>query len=146
MKTTVVAVTIAALVTGGSAGCSSGPPPVKPKHGVLPPGTARLTIDGSDAGTTGSVQCGAVNYLTTIRTGDDAAGSTVMVSSRGKLSVEFVRIRNLNGFSGDYNRSLDGSAAVGLTEATYNITGTVRGYGPTSIAPTTKPFTIEVSC
>jgi hypothetical protein len=69
-----------------------------------------------------------------------------MVSQKGKLAVEFVRIRNLNGFSGDYNLNLDGSAAVSLTDNTYDITGTVRGFGPTSIAPTTTPFTIKVAC
>jgi lipoprotein LpqH len=60
MKTTIAAVTFAALVTGGSAGCSSGPARVTPKHGVLAPGTARLTIDGNDAGTTRSVRCDTV--------------------------------------------------------------------------------------
>jgi lipoprotein LpqH len=82
----------------------------------------------------------------TIKTGDDTAGTTVMVSSEDKLTVEFVRIRNLNGFSGDYNLSLEGSAAVVLNETTYDITGIALGYGPKSIAPTTKPFTIKVAC
>ena len=146
MKTTIVAVAVAALVTGGSAGCSSGPPPMKPKNGVVPPGTARLSIDGKDAGTTGVVHCVAIESLTTIKTGDDAAGATALLSDKGKLTVEFVRIRNVNGFSGDSNQGLDGNAAVTMTDATYRITGTVRGYTTTSIAPTTEPFTIEVAC
>jgi ipoprotein LpqH len=144
MKTTIVAVTFATLVIGGSAGCSSGS--ARPKPGVLPPGTAQFTIDGKDAGTTGAVQCAAVESLTTIKTGDDAAGTTAMVSQKGKLAVEFVRIRNLIGFSGDYNLNLEGSAAVALTDTTYDITGTALGFSPTSIAPTTKPFTIKVAC
>ena len=125
-------------------GCSSGS--AKPKPGTLPAGTARVTIDGRDAGTTAAVQCADVRWTTTIKTGDDAAGTTAMLSEKGKTTVEFVRIRNLNGFSGDYNLNLDGSAAVAVTDATYDITGTVRGFGPTSIAPTTKPFTIKVAC
>ena len=146
MKTTIVAVAVAALVTGGSAGCSYGPAPTKPKDGVVPPGTARLRIDGKDAGTTGVVHCVAIESVTTIKTGDDAAGATAMVSDKDTLTVEFVRIRNLNGFSGDYDHGLDGNAAVKVTDATYHITGTVRGYTTTSIAPTTEPFTIEVAC
>jgi ipoprotein LpqH len=134
----------AAIVIGAAVGCSSGE--AKPKPGTLPPGTAQLTIDGKNAGNTGVVHCAAVESLMTIKTGDDAAGSTAMVSQKGKLAVEFVRIRNLNGFSGDYNLNLDGSAAVALTENTYDITGTAKGFGPTSIAPTTKPFTIKVAC
>jgi hypothetical protein len=146
MKNGMVTVTasLVLLVIGAAGGCSSGS--AKPKPGVLPPATAQLTIDGKDAGSTGAVHCAAVESLLTIKTGDDAAGSTAMVSQKGKLAVEFVRIRNLNGFSGDYNLNLDGSAAVALTDNTYDITGTVRGFGPTSIAPTTTPFTINVAC
>jgi hypothetical protein len=136
---------MAAIVIGTAVGCSSGS--AKPKPGTLPPGTAQVTVDGKDAGTTGAVQCAGVKWTTTIKTGDDAAGTTAMLSEKGKLTtVEFVRIRNLNGFDGDYNLNLDGSAEVALTDNTYNITGTALGFGPTSIAPTTKPFTIKVAC
>lgn len=131
------------MVIGAAVGCSS---PAQPKPGGLPPGTARFTIDGKSAGTTGAVHCVAVESLTTIKTGGDSAGATVLVSQKGKLAVEFVRIRNLNGFSGDYNLNLEGSAAVALTDTTYDITGTALGYHPTSIAPTTEPFTIKVAC
>jgi ipoprotein LpqH len=143
----IVTVTVAALVTGGSAACSSDPPPAKPKRGVLPPGTARLTIDGNDAGTTGSVECAAVDSRTTIRTGNDSSGVTVLLSNAAKLTVEFVRIRNLNGFSGDYNLGLGNEAAAALTESTYHITGTALGYrSPESIAVAPQQFAIEVTC
>jgi lipoprotein LpqH len=133
-----------ALIIGGTAGCSSDPP--KPKAGVLLPGTSQLTIDGKDAPTNGTVDCASVESMTTLKTGDDAAGATVMVSAKGKLIVEFVRIRNLNGFSGDYNRGLEGSATAAQHDAVYDITGTARGYSPNSIAPTTLPFTIKMAC
>jgi hypothetical protein len=84
--------------------------------------------------------------LTTITAGSEASGVTVMVSNKGKLAAEFVRIRNLNGFTGDYNRHLGGDATVALTESTYHIAGTAFGYGPKSPVPTTQPFTIEVAC
>jgi lipoprotein LpqH len=135
---------VGALIIGGTAGCSSDPP--KPKAGVLPPGTSRLTIDGLDATSNRTVDCASVESMTTLKSGDDTAGATVMVSTRGKLIVEFVRIRNLNGFSGDYNRGLEGSATASVHDAVYDITGTARGYRPNSIAPTTWPFTIKMAC
>jgi hypothetical protein len=134
----------AALIIDGTVGCSSNSP--KPKAGVLLPGTSQLTIDGNDVPASGTVNCASVESLTTLKTGDDAAGATVMVSTKGKLIVEFVRIRNLNGFSGDYNRGLEGSATATLRDAVYDITGTARGYSPKSIAPTTLPFTIKMAC
>lgn len=147
MKSMIVAVTVAALVAGGCAGCSSDPPPAKPKRGTLPPGTARLTIDGNDAGTTKSVECAAVGSRTTIRTGDDKSGVTILLSNRAKLTVELVRIRNVDGFSGDYNLGLGDEATAALTESTYHISGTALGYrSPESIAVDTQPFAIEVTC
>jgi lipoprotein LpqH len=143
----IVAVTVAALMGGGSAGCSSDPPPAKAKRGTLPPGTARLTIDGNDARTSESVQCAAVGSRTTIRTGDDKSGVTVLLSNRAKLTVELVRIRNLDGFSGDYNLGLGDEATAALTESTYHISGTALGYrSPQSSAVATQPFAIEVTC
>lgn len=146
MKTIIAAFTAVAFVTGGSAGCSSEQPPVKLKHGVLPVGAARLTIDGNDAGTTDSVHCAAVGSMTTIQTGDNSAGATIGLSNAQKLTVEFVRIRNLNGFSGDYNLGLEGDAVAALTQSTYHIAGTALGYAPGAIAPAAQQFAIEVTC
>ena len=73
----------------------------------MAPGTAKLTIDGKDLPTTRVVHCAPPEqYMTTITTGDDASGATVMVSNAGRLTVELVQIRNLNGFTGGYNRGL----------------------------------------
>ena len=137
----------AALMIGGSAACSSGPS-AKRDPATLPAGTAELSIDGKDLPTTRVVECApAEEYMTTIKTGDDASGATFAISNAGKLTVEFVRIRNLDGFSGDYNRGLSGGdATVSLTENTYSISGAASGYGKKSPEPTTAPFTIKVSC
>lgn len=145
MKHRIVGVTAAALVIGGIAGCSS-PPPIKAKRGTLPPGTAQLSVSDADAGSTQAVRCTDIAWSTIITTGDDRSGTTVMVSSEKKLSVESVQIRNINGFTGNYNVGLEGNASVALTDATYHITGSALGYEPTSIAPTTRPFAIKVAC
>lgn len=147
MKDRVIVIAAAAIIIGSGGACSSGHLSAKPKPGTLPPGTAEFTIDGKNLPTTGAVECApAEQYLTTITTGDNGSGATVMVSNANKLTVEFVRIRNLNGFTGDYDRGLQGEANVVLTDNTYHIAGAAFGYGPKSPVPTTEPFTIKVSC
>lgn len=145
MRKLLMALVVAAMVVGGSAGCSSGPPP-KPKRGTLPPGTAHLSVDGGDLRTTDAVVCTDIAWSTTITTGDEATGATVMVSSAKKLLVESVQIHNLNHFTGNYNRDLNGDASIAMVDATYHITGDAMGYEPTSIAPITRPFDITVAC
>lgn len=148
MRNSVAFVAAAALMIGGSTACSSGETSAKPAPGTVSPGTAQLTIDGKELPTDRTVQCPpAEEYLITITTGTEAAGTTVMLSNAGKLTVEFVRIRDLNGFSGDYNRGLaGGEATVALTDTTYQISGAAFGYGAQSPEPTKAPFTIKVSC
>ena len=145
VKNRVALIAAAALIIGGGAACSS--PSAKRAPGTLTPGTAQLTVDGKELPPTRAVECAPPEeYLTTITAGSEASGVTVMVSNKGKLAAEFVRIRNLNGFTGDYDRHLGGDATVALTESTYHIAGTAFGYGPKSPVPTTQPFTIEVAC
>jgi hypothetical protein len=112
----------------------------------LPPGTAALSVDGADVGTTEAVRCSDIAWSTMITTGDDDAGASVMISNANRLVVESVEIRNLNGFTGNYNRDLAGDASVAMIGATYRISGNALGYKPTSIAPITRPFSIRVAC
>lgn len=135
---------VAALTIGGSAACASGQ--AATEQG-LPPGTAKISIDGAEVPTTHAVHCApAEQAFSMITTGDGSAGTTMMVSNAGKLTIEFVRIRNLNGFSGDYNRGLGNEATVGLSGITYQISGVAHGFGPSSPEPTNVPFTIKVAC
>lgn len=147
MTNRVALLAAAALVIGGSAGCSS-EALAEQAAGTLPPGAAQLSIDGKELPTIQAVHCAPPErYLRTISAGNDESGATVMVSNAGKLTVEFVRIRNLNGFSGDYNRGLAGNeASVVLNDNTYQITGAALGFGPDSPEPTTTRFTMKVSC
>jgi ipoprotein LpqH len=147
VKNHVALIAAAGLLIGGGSACSM-EASANQGAAALPPGAAQLTIDGQELPTVRSVQCAPPEkYLTTITTGDDSSGSTVIVSNAGKLTVELVRIRDLNGFSGDYNRGLaGGDATVTLTDNTYQIAGVALGYGSKSPQPTTAPFTIKVSC
>ena len=51
-----------------------------------------------------------------------------MLSNANKLKAEFVRFQDLDGFTGSYDRELQGEAAVTMTGPTYHITGTALGY------------------
>jgi lipoprotein LpqH len=130
-----------------AAGCSSQPPEYQPPPGALVAGTAQVTVNGQDTGTTDAVQCSSTGSLTTIETGDPVSGVTAMVSNRDELAAESVAINNLGGFTGSYNAGLGGTAKVTMTGRTYDITGTADGFD------TAKPsfrssgtFAIKVSC
>jgi ipoprotein LpqH len=140
-----VFVAVAVVVIGG-AGCSS-QTGHKPAPGMLPAGTAELSVNGSAARVTDALQCESIEWLRTIRAGDEASGVTVMLSNSKKLVAEFVRFRNFDGFTGSYDRDLQGKAAVAMTGPTYRIAGTAVGFAnakPTE--RTTVPFELRVSC
>jgi len=56
----------AAAATLAVAGCSSGPPDYQPAPGTLVAGTAQVTVNGQNLGTTEAVQCTPAGSLTTI--------------------------------------------------------------------------------
>ena len=128
------------------AGCSSDKAaPVRPA--VLPPGTAVLSADGKDVGTTYSVRCESIDWMTRIHTDLAASGVSAMVSNASKLNAEFVRFQDLAGFTGSYERDLQGDAVVTMTGPTYHITGAAMGFDHTQ--PTrlkAETFSIAVSC
>ena len=136
----------AVLMIGITAGCSSDKA-APPRPGVLPPGTAALTIDGKDVGTTYSVRCESIEWMTRIHTALDKSGVTAMLSNANHLKAEFVRFQDLGGFTGSYERELQGEATVTMTGPTYHITGAALGFNDakrTQLAAET--FAITVSC
>ena len=142
-----VVIAAAGVVAGGIAGCSSDPPPAEPQPGTLVAGTAQVTVNGQDTGTTEQVQCMPAGTLTTIETGNNVSGVTAMVSNKDELIAESVSINNVGGFTGSYNAGLGGTAKVTMTGRTYDITGTADGFNtdnPSFRANGT--FAIRVSC
>jgi ipoprotein LpqH len=140
------AVGAVAVVVIAGAGCSSHPP-IKPAPGTLPAGTAELSIEGKPSRVTYTVQCNTTGWLTTINTGYRGSHVSVMVSNEHKLVAEFVRFHNFDGFTGSYDRHLQGEVAVGMTGPTYRIAGTAVGFaGAEAIYRTTEPFELRISC
>ena len=130
----------------GGTGCSSHAA-IKSAPGTLPAGTAELSVNGATAQVTDAVQCQSIEWLQTIKTGDENSGVTVMLSNAKKLVAEFVRFHNYDGFTGSYDRQLQGEAAVTMTGPSYRIAGTAVGFaGAKATQRTTAPFELRVSC
>ena len=119
--------TAAALIAAGVGACSSSPP-ASPTPGALPAGTARVTINDRALPVTTAVKCAPIGSLTTITTGDTAAGVRAFVSNQTGLAAESVSINDLGGFTGSYMEGLDGKADVSMTDQTYLIRGTADGF------------------
>ncbi len=136
------AVAAALLVSG----CASGQAAV-PGSGVLAPGTARVAVDGRQVGTTYSVRCQPIEWTTQIHAELPGADVDAMLSNPDKPTAEFVRLHDVGGFTGSYERALQGEASVTMTGATYQITGAALGFNkaqPTRLKAET--FTITASC
>jgi len=135
----------ALLVVGGVAGCSS-PAPASPPPGTVPAGTAKVDVNGADVGTTGSVSCTNIGSLTTIKTGDDKAGTVSSVDNSHGLTVQSAEITNLGGFTGSYWAELGPTAKVQVTGRTFLMTGSATGFNGDNPIRSTEPFSIRVSC
>jgi hypothetical protein len=139
VATVVVALAVAA--------CSSSPPADDRQPGTLAIGTAKVTVDGADAGMTDAVSCTTTGPLTTITTGDDQSGSVSIVSNADALTAQTVSINNLGGFTGSYNAGLGGAAAVTMRGRTYTIEGTADGFRTDDPSfRSDGSFTITVAC
>jgi hypothetical protein len=135
-------VAAAALMISGCSDKAATPPP-----GVLPPGTAVLSIDGNDLGKTYSVRCQSIDWMTRIDTDLHASNVSAMLSNADTLKAEFIRFDDVDGFTGSYEHALQGEAKVTMTGRTYQITGAALGFNdaqPTRLKAET--FTIKVSC
>ncbi len=143
-----VSIAVLAAVAAASAACSSSPQAAPPPPGALSPGTAEVTIDGRDAGTTHAVSCSPAGFLTSITTGDDASGISALVSNEEALTAETVTFRNIGGFTGSYDSGLGGApATVSMTGRTYDISGTAQGFRTDNASFRAQSrFTVKVAC
>lgn len=138
---------VAAAALLAVAGCSSGPPDYKPGPGMLVAGTAQVTVNGQNTGTTKAVQCSPAGSLTTITTGDQVSGVSALISNKDELTTEAVNINNVGGFTGSYNAGLGGQAKVTMTGRTYDISGTADGFSTDNPSfRTSGTFAIKVAC
>ncbi len=138
---------VAGAVILAAAGCSSPPPEPALQKGELIAGTAKVSVNGQNLGTTKAVKCTPAGTLTTITTGDQSSGITALVSNKDELTAESVGINNVGGFTGSYNAGLGGTATVTMTGRTYDISGTADGFNTDKPSfRTSGTFAIKVSC
>ncbi|WP_161600577.1 lipoprotein LpqH [Mycolicibacterium hodleri] len=127
-------------------GCSS-PSSAPRQQGSMPVGTAEVTVNDQKLATSKSVACSIEQATTTIQTGDDNAGTTVIVDNSGKPVARSVVIRNLGGFTGSYSQDLGPSADVKWTGRTVTVAGTADGFNADNPSVrATGQFSIAVSC
>jgi lipoprotein LpqH len=133
------------LIAAAVGACSSSPPSLPP--GVLPAGTAKVTINDRALPETTAVKCTTVGPLTTIATGDREAGITVLVSNQSRPTTKSVTITGLGGFTGSYTEGLSGNADTSMKDQTYVIRGTAAGFDTAKPSHrTTASFAVRVAC
>ena len=131
-------VAVAFVVVAGVAGCSQAQ--------TTPLNAARLTIDGATH-TTRPPACSQLQSFRTIDIRDrDGQVEAVVLLSGYRAIPQWVKIRNIGGFTGSFWEGGVGSAHVDLSSA-YTITGSA--YGINSSNPNkviTTDFKISAEC
>ncbi|BBN48210.1 MULTISPECIES: lipoprotein LpqH [Mycobacterium avium complex (MAC)] len=132
-------VLVLTAVVAGMAGCSAAQ--------TVPRKAARLTIDGATH-TTRPPSCRQDQMYRTINIPDHDGGVEAVVLLSGyRVMPQWVKIRNVDGFTGSYWQGGVGDAHVDLTNDAYTITGSA--YGINSANPNkvvTTDFKIVAEC
>jgi hypothetical protein len=121
------------------AGCSS--PPTTPLK------AAHLTLDGA-AHTTRPPACSQDQSYRTIDLRDhDGSVEAVMIISGYRAMPQWVKIRNIDGFTGSFWEGGVGSAHADVTNGVYTITGSAQGINASSPDKVvTTDFKITAEC
>jgi hypothetical protein len=131
--------TAIAFVVAGVAGCAQAQ--------TTPLKAARLTIDGATH-TTRPPACSQIQSYRTIDIRDhDGQVEAVVLLSGYRAIPQWVKIRNIDGFTGSFWEGGVGDAHVDLTNSAYTITGSA--YGINSSNPNkviTTDFKITAEC
>jgi ipoprotein LpqH len=131
----------------GLAGCSRSSPPASPAAGTLDSGSAQITLAFRSLGTTHEVACQFIQSLTHITIRNGGSHVTVYVNNTKGLTADSVSFNDVGGFTGSYQRDLQGSAEVNMVSQTYTITGSAAGFeAENPAARTTASFTVKAAC
>ncbi|APA75980.1 lipoprotein LpqH [Mycobacterium avium subsp. hominissuis] len=132
-------VLVLTAVVAGIAGCSAAQ--------TAPRKAARLTIDGATH-TTRPPSCRQDQMYRTINIPDHDGGVEAVVLLSGyRVMPQWVKIRNVDGFTGSYWQGGVGDAHADLTNDAYTVTGSA--YGINSANPNkvvTTDFKIVAEC
>lgn len=125
MQNRMVAVAgIAVAVAGAVAGCGEAM--------TVPRKAAHLTLDGHSI-TTRPPSCSQIEGYRTIDIREhDGSVQAVVLMSGDRVLPQFVKIRDIGGFTGSYYEGGVGDAHVDLAKNTYTITGSASGINTTN--------------
>lgn len=138
---------IGAIAALGLGGCAGSVADVHPPAGSVAAGTAKVSTGGRQLAVSNIVSCSNIGSTVTIRSGDDHSGLTAQIDESGPPAAQFVEIRNLGGFTGDFRKQVEGTADVKLVGTNYVIAVTAAGYDtdrPSYRA--TRDFEMRVAC
>ncbi len=114
---------------------------------ILPRKAAHLTLDGA-AHTTRPPACSQIQAYRTIDIRDrDGQVQAVVLISGDRVIPQFVKIRNIDGFTGSYYEGGVGDAHVDVNKNSYTITGSASGINssnPNKVV--TTDFKISAEC
>jgi hypothetical protein len=132
------AVALAALMIAGVAGCA--------ESQTVPRKAARLMIDGATR-TTAPAACSQDQAYRTIDISDRGGKvEAVVLLSGEKVTPQWVKIRNVNGFTGSFWQGGVGNARAEVTRTAFTITGSAYGINndrPDKVVTTDFKITAE---
>jgi hypothetical protein len=130
---------VAFILIVGVAGCGQAP--------TTPAKAARVTIDGATH-TTRPAACSQIQSYRTIDIGDQNGHvEAVVVLSGSRAIPQWVKIRNVDGFTGSFWQGGVGDAHADVTNTAYTITGSAYGIdrsNPNKVV--TTDFKIVATC
>lgn len=130
---------IALVLAGAVSGCGS--------YETVPKKGAHVSIDGN-AHTARPPSCSQIEAYRTIDIHDrDGQVQAVVLISGDRVLPQFVKIRNVDGFTGSYYEGGVGQARVDRSMSTYTITGSASGINsknPNKVV--TTDFKISAEC
>ncbi len=134
--TAVAFITIAAA---GVAGCGQAQ--------TMPRKAARVTIDGTTR-TARPAACSQIQSYRTLDIGDENGHVEAVVVLSGYRAIpQWVKIRNVDGFTGSYWQGGVGDAHADVTNSAYTITGSAYGINRSNPNKTvTTDFKITAEC
>jgi hypothetical protein len=113
---------------------------------ILPRKAAHISIDGA-AHTARPPACSQIEAYRTIDIRDrDGQVQAVMLISGDRVIPQFVKIRNVDGFTGSYYEGGVGDARIDVSKDAYTITGSASGINsnnPNKVVTTDFKITAE---
>ncbi|SPM26838.1 hypothetical protein MTAB308_313, partial [Mycobacterium terramassiliense] len=134
-----LAIAFILIATTGIAGCGQAQ--------TMPRKAARVTIDGTTH-TARPAACSQAQSYRTLDIGDENGHvEAVVVLSGYRVIPQWVKIRNVDGFTGSYWQGGVGDAHAEITNSAYTITGSAYGINNSNPNKTvTTDFKITAEC